>query len=117
MEPRHSWEAASFEVTQEFHNILWNPKVHYRVHKSPPLVPILSQINKVHTASSYLRPILILSTRLCQGIPSGVFPFGFPNKNLYTFLSFSIRTKYPAHHILWRAGVSDEDERTVWVFY
>jgi hypothetical protein len=52
METSLSWEAASYAATEEFPNILWNPMVHYRVHESPQLVPILSQINPLNTTSS-----------------------------------------------------------------
>jgi hypothetical protein len=57
MELGTSWEAASCAATQELPNILRNPNVHYFVHKTQPLGPILSQINPVHTTPPYLSKI------------------------------------------------------------
>jgi hypothetical protein len=43
-----SWEANRFSGTQEIPRILWDPKVHYRIHNSLPPVLILSKIDAVH---------------------------------------------------------------------
>jgi hypothetical protein len=50
-----SSEAANYAAIQELPSILWNPKI--PVHKSPPLVHILSQIDPEHTIPSNLSKI------------------------------------------------------------
>jgi hypothetical protein len=32
--------------SQEIPHVLWNPKVHYRLNKSPPMIPVLGHMNR-----------------------------------------------------------------------
>jgi hypothetical protein len=62
-------EADTRSAGQGFPHLLLNPKVHYLVHKYPPMVHILSLINQVHTfiyyfLKIYFRIILHLSLGL-----------------------------------------------------
>jgi len=52
-----SWEGNSHWASQEIPRLLCNPRVQYRVHSSPPLVPILSQMHSVHTFPPYFLKI------------------------------------------------------------
>ena len=102
MEQSPSWEADRFLAGQEIPCILGNPKVYYRIHKCPPTVPILSQLDPVHTHphTTSWRSILILSFHLRLGLPSGLFPSGFPTKTLYRSLLFPVCATCPTHLIL-----------------
>jgi hypothetical protein len=86
MEQISSLEAKSRSATQEFPKILWNPKVHYRVQMTCPLVSILSQSIQYQTLNPFpLKSILILS-RLHLRLRSGLLPSGFLTNILYAFL-------------------------------
>jgi len=47
------------QLFKKFH-LLCNPKFHYRVQENPSLVPILSQMNPVHTFPPYFPKIIII---------------------------------------------------------
>jgi hypothetical protein len=114
MEPSPSWEAANFAATQELSSILWHPKIHYRGHKSPPLVPILSQIDPVHIIHFSLRSTLIPSTHLRLDLPSGLFLSGIPTSILYAFLYSPIRATSAAHLILLDLIILLGEEYKLW---
>ena len=62
MEQSPSWESNRFSTSQEIPHILWKPKFHCRIHTCPPHVPILSQIDPVHTPTNHLLKIILSST-------------------------------------------------------
>jgi hypothetical protein len=78
MELTLSSEAASRSATQKFLNILWDPKGHYHLHKSPLMISVFSQMN----------PDQIIESHFSQIQPNCVFP---PTPR-YSYRSFSFLT-------------------------
>jgi len=90
-----------FSASQEIPHILWNPKVHYRIYKSPLPIPTLCRsIQFMSPNLTSWRSILILSSHLRLGLPNGIFPSGFSTKIPQATLLSPIRATCPAHLIL-----------------
>jgi len=50
LETESFFRICKFKLSEsKTYHLLWNPNIHDRVHKSPPMVPILSEMHPVHT--------------------------------------------------------------------
>jgi len=85
---------------QEIPRLLWTQEVHYRVHKIPPLDPILTQMDSLHTFPSYFSKF---SSNILPSRPRSSewsLPSSFPTNISYEFLIYPMRATCTAHLIL-----------------
>jgi len=79
--------------------MLWNRKLHYRAHKSPRLVPIPSQRNRVTPSHTFL---MVHCHIILPSTPSS-FKWSFysvsHSKTLYVFLFSPVHATHPVHLI------------------
>ena len=98
MEQSPSSEANWFSVSHEIPRISWNLKVHYRIHKCPPPVPILSQIDPFHFLTSHFLKIhLNITLPSKRGSSKWSLSISFSHQNLVYASPLPIYDTCPVH--------------------
>jgi hypothetical protein len=117
-----SWEAANCAAIQIIPSNFKEPEGSSPCSQDPSTVPYTEPVRSspYHHILSLLRSILILSTNLRLGLPSGLFPFVFPTNILYAFLVFPIRATYTKLNtilILIRPCATHSKSARFWCFF
>jgi hypothetical protein len=101
MEQSPSWEADIHSASQEIPCLLCNPNVHYRVNNSPPLIPVLNQMNPLHTFPSDFPKIH--SNIILPSTPESSLRVYRPKSCMYSYFS----TQYQSGSICLVTTVAD----------
>jgi hypothetical protein len=87
------------QLVKKYPAFLWNPKVRYCAHKSPPVDPVLSQSNPVRPIDPYL-PKVYLNAILPPKPRSSQWSHSFGPRNQIPVNTSPLPTSPPPHHIL-----------------
>ena len=87
------------QLVKKFPAFYMEPEVHYRIHKCPPPVPILSQLGPVHTPTSHFRKIhlnIIIPSTL--GSPKWSLSLRFLHKNPLPHMRYMPRQSHSSRY-------------------